>query len=153
MLLLKTDRLPGGDHWAYQLKLDGYRAIALKSGGKVHLRSRNDKDFVVRYPSVVKGLCKPDEPLLRAIANGRAVLLRADNTWAILPDRPTPLYQLARHVGTRVAVLDCCGTYPAKATVMLIDRDAARLRKPINRRGVILIKGAPPHARRIVRGD
>jgi ATP-dependent DNA ligase len=34
-----------GPQWAYELKLDGYRAIAFKSKGRVHLRSRNDKDF------------------------------------------------------------------------------------------------------------
>mgnify|MGYP003577523651 CR=1 FL=1 len=34
------------------------RAIAFKSGGTGHLRSRNDKDFAVRYPSVVKGLAR-----------------------------------------------------------------------------------------------
>jgi bifunctional non-homologous end joining protein LigD len=39
-----------------ELKLDGYRAVAFKSGGKVHLRSRNDKDFIGRYPEVAKGL-------------------------------------------------------------------------------------------------
>ena len=31
MLLLKTDALPDhGERWAYQLKVDGYRAIAFK---------------------------------------------------------------------------------------------------------------------------
>jgi ATP-dependent DNA ligase len=40
MLLLRTDSLPNdGDRWEYQLKFDGYRAIAFKSGGKLHLRS------------------------------------------------------------------------------------------------------------------
>jgi ATP-dependent DNA ligase len=34
ILLLKTDALPDqGERWAYQLKVDGYRAIAFKSGG------------------------------------------------------------------------------------------------------------------------
>ena len=58
MLLLKTEALPDGGAWLHELKLDGYRAIAFKSGGKVHLRSRNDKDFAVRYPAVVAGLAK-----------------------------------------------------------------------------------------------
>jgi len=65
MLLLRTDRLPDDPRWEYQLKLDGYRAIAFKSGGTVHLRSRNDKDFSTRYPGVVRGLARlPDETVI-----------------------------------------------------------------------------------------
>ena len=66
MLLLKTDALPDDSaRWEYQLKLDGYRAIAFKAGGKIYLRSRNDKDFGLRYPSVVAALAKlPDETVI-----------------------------------------------------------------------------------------
>ena len=66
MLLLRTDSLPNdGDRWEYQLKFDGYRAIAFKTGGKIHLRSRNDNDFTRRYPAVVRGLAKmPDETVI-----------------------------------------------------------------------------------------
>jgi bifunctional non-homologous end joining protein LigD len=56
MLLLRTDSLPSGEQWWYELKLDGYRAIAFKRNGAVHLRSRNDNDFNVRYPGVVEAL-------------------------------------------------------------------------------------------------
>ena len=56
MLLLKTDSLPDDSRWLYELKLDGYRAVAFKRNGTVHLRSRNDNDFNVRYPGVVKAL-------------------------------------------------------------------------------------------------
>ncbi len=45
MLLLGTHKPPERTNWEYELKLDGYRAISFKSGGRVHLRSRNDKDF------------------------------------------------------------------------------------------------------------
>jgi bifunctional non-homologous end joining protein LigD len=58
MLLLRTDSLPSGEQWLYELKLDGYRAIAFKRNGAVHLRSRNDNDFNVRYPGVVDALKK-----------------------------------------------------------------------------------------------
>jgi len=66
MLLLRTDSLPDDPaRWEYQLKLDGYRAIAFKTGGKVHLRSRNDHDFNRRYPAVLLGLAKlPDETVI-----------------------------------------------------------------------------------------
>lgn len=56
MLLLRTEKLPEGSDWAYELKLDGYRAIAYKSGRKLFLRSRNDKDFALRYSSITDAL-------------------------------------------------------------------------------------------------
>jgi bifunctional non-homologous end joining protein LigD len=56
MLLLRTDHLPDGDDWLYELKHDGYRGIAYKTGGKLYLRSRNDNDFSSRYATVAKAL-------------------------------------------------------------------------------------------------
>jgi ATP-dependent DNA ligase len=48
-----------------ELKLDGYRSLAFKTRGKVDLRSRNNKDFVSRYPSVTQALQKiPDETII-----------------------------------------------------------------------------------------
>lgn len=44
ILALRTEKLPEASDWAYELKLDGYRAIAYKSGRKLLLRSRNDKE-------------------------------------------------------------------------------------------------------------
>jgi hypothetical protein len=44
---------------------DGFRAIAFKSGGKVHLRSGNDKDFNSKDAAVVKALSAlPDETVI-----------------------------------------------------------------------------------------
>jgi DNA ligase D-like protein (predicted ligase) len=66
MLLLRTDALPADrTEWLYQLKVDGYRALAFTSAGTLHLRSRNNKDFRLRYPSVLKGLARlPNETIL-----------------------------------------------------------------------------------------
>src|SRR5262245_12729044 len=66
MLLLKSEMLPDDPRrWAYELKLDGYRAIAFKRGGTVQLRSRNDNDFSVRYAPLVRGLAKlPDQTVI-----------------------------------------------------------------------------------------
>src|SRR5215470_1922500 len=56
MLLLPKSSLPEGPAWAYELKLDGYRAIGLKADGRTQLRSRNNKDFNRRYPGIVGAL-------------------------------------------------------------------------------------------------
>ncbi len=56
MLLLSTNALAEGDDWLRELKIDGYRAVAFKTNGQVHLRSRNDNDFSLRYPAIAKAL-------------------------------------------------------------------------------------------------
>jgi len=75
MLLLRTERLPEGREWLHELKLDGYRALAIKTGGKVHLRSRNDNDFNARYPGIAKALAPmPDGTVI----DGEVVALDAE---------------------------------------------------------------------------
>lgn len=41
MLLLRTEKVPDGPEGSEEL---GYRALAIKTGGKVQLRPRNDND-------------------------------------------------------------------------------------------------------------
>ena len=75
MLLLPTASLPVGSEWQYELKLDGYRALAFVRDGTVHLRSRNDKDFTRRYPVVARALAGlPDHTLV----DGELVALDED---------------------------------------------------------------------------
>ena len=65
MLLLRTEKLPEGSALVYEIKFDGFRAEAIKSGGRVHLRSRNDKDFNAKYPPIVQALAAmPDETVI-----------------------------------------------------------------------------------------
>jgi bifunctional non-homologous end joining protein LigD len=47
-----VDRLPEGQDWMYELKLDGYRALIVKNGDEIRLRSRNDKDLTRAYPEI-----------------------------------------------------------------------------------------------------
>jgi len=65
MLLLRTERLPEGPEWQYELKLDGFRAVAAKSAGRVRVWSRNENDFGARYPSIAEALKNlPDDTVV-----------------------------------------------------------------------------------------
>src|SRR6266498_4216158 len=72
MLLLRADKLPEGDAWQYELKFDGYRAVGIKTDGKIQLRSRNDNDFSLRYPAIATALSSlPNE----TVVDGEVVAL------------------------------------------------------------------------------
>jgi DNA ligase D-like protein (predicted ligase) len=65
MLLQRKERLPVGPDWLYEIKLDGYRALAIKNDGHAALRSRNDNDFSGRYPTIVEALAAlPNETVI-----------------------------------------------------------------------------------------
>src|SRR6266403_250725 len=53
MQALPAEKLPEGD-WVYEVKLDGYRALAFKDGKEVRLVSRNQKAF--NYPQLLDSL-------------------------------------------------------------------------------------------------
>jgi bifunctional non-homologous end joining protein LigD len=44
--------------WLFELKLDGYRALAAREGGRAALRSRNGNDLGATFPEVVRALEK-----------------------------------------------------------------------------------------------
>ncbi len=93
MLLLRTENLPQGADWSYEIKLDGYRALAIKTGGKVQLRSRNDNDFTERYSSIAAALrAMPDETVL-------------DGEMAALDEDGRPSFNLLQNYGSSKAPL------------------------------------------------
>ena len=56
MECVPVDRLPEGEEWVYELKLDGYRAQAIRGKNGVHLYSKNGKDFSRKFPLVFAAL-------------------------------------------------------------------------------------------------
>ena len=53
-----VERIPEGADWQYELKLDGYRAIAVKDSGELMLYSRYGNSFNADFPGVVVALEK-----------------------------------------------------------------------------------------------
>jgi DNA ligase D-like protein (predicted ligase) len=56
MECLAVTKLPSGSKWVYEIKLDGYRAIAVNAKGKLSLYSRRHKSFNRQYPHIVEAL-------------------------------------------------------------------------------------------------
>jgi ATP-dependent DNA ligase len=65
MLSLAVPKLPEGPAWSYELKFDGYRALCMKTDGRVQLLSRNGKGFTKRFTLIASALEKlPDETVI-----------------------------------------------------------------------------------------
>jgi bifunctional non-homologous end joining protein LigD len=58
MLATPAAELPAGDGWLYEVKFDGYRALAHLHGGECRLVSRNGNDLTRRFAAVAKALEK-----------------------------------------------------------------------------------------------
>ncbi len=56
MKAVLVDDLPQGEDWIYELKFDGVRALAIKTGKGIDLISRNEKDFTSKFPEIVEAL-------------------------------------------------------------------------------------------------
>jgi bifunctional non-homologous end joining protein LigD len=52
----KTDKLPSGNRWLHEIKHDGFRIIARKTGAQVRLYSRPGNDLTYRFPLIVDTL-------------------------------------------------------------------------------------------------
>jgi hypothetical protein len=73
---LSVSKLPAGLGWIWEIKLDGYRALAVKSGSGLTLLSRRRKSLNRQFPNIVEALA--DLPagtvvLIRSLGRGRAV--------------------------------------------------------------------------------
>jgi bifunctional non-homologous end joining protein LigD len=77
-LALEATAVPNTDDWIHELKLDGYRIQARKSGQKVQLLTRKGIDWTHRMPDVAKAVA--DLPTDDCTLDGEVVVLSTDGT-------------------------------------------------------------------------
>jgi bifunctional non-homologous end joining protein LigD len=53
-----VDDIPKGPGWRFEMKFDGYRAIAAVSGDRVRIHSRSGLDWTGRYGAIAKALAR-----------------------------------------------------------------------------------------------
>ena len=133
MLLLRKESLPDSLDWLYEIKLDGYRAIAFKSDGKIQLRSRNDNDFTTRYPSISKALASlPDETVI-------------DGEVVALDEEGRPSFNLLQNSASSAAVI----IYYVFDVIALSGRDLTQ--EPLSQRRALLEKKVLPKLKEPIR--
>jgi bifunctional non-homologous end joining protein LigD len=65
MECLPVEKIPEGENWTYELKLDGYRLEAVKTSGKIRLYSRRGNDLTKRFDYIAGALRSlPDETVI-----------------------------------------------------------------------------------------
>jgi ATP-dependent DNA ligase len=72
MECLAMAQLPDGPEWVYEVKLDGYRALAINGNGEPSLYSRRRKSFNRQYLAVFDALCELPE---NTVVDGEIVAL------------------------------------------------------------------------------
>jgi len=95
-----VESMPSGGDWIYEIKFDGYRALALRGGNEMRILSRNEKDLGVKFPEVRDSIATLD--LQDVIIDGEIVALdekgvirpeMVDN-WRVSDDKKTYTFTL-----------------------------------------------------------
>jgi bifunctional non-homologous end joining protein LigD len=71
MLATLVDRPVSGEDWLFEIKYDGVRILAFRTGRQISLSGRNGQDFTARYPEVVAALAAL--PLERFLLDGEVI--------------------------------------------------------------------------------
>jgi DNA ligase D-like protein (predicted ligase) len=137
--------LPEGDEWSYEVKFDGYRALLIKDGDRIQIRSRNNNDLTRTYPGVAAAASR-----LRA---GSAVL---DGEIVAVDSEGQPSFQALQHRGAHPGVTVMFYAFD----LMHIDGEDLtrepllarqdRLRQVVERSGILLSWSLPGTAAQVI---
>lgn len=91
-----VDDVPTKGDWLFEIKYDGYRAIATLDHGKVRIASRNGLDWTSRFPRIAEALA--ELPIGTAIVDGEIAY--------VLPDGRTDFQHLQNALGAKGRAAD-----------------------------------------------
>jgi DNA ligase D-like protein (predicted ligase) len=137
--------LPEGDDWLYEVKFDGYRALLIKDGDRVQLRSRKNNDLTATYPAIRDAALRL--PVRAVVLDGEIVALSAQGR---------PSFQALQH---RAAHRDYAVVFYAFDLLHLdgddymqrplVDRKD-RLRRIVGSSGILLSEALPGSAAQVI---
>jgi bifunctional non-homologous end joining protein LigD len=137
--LAETKDAPfAGDEWLFELKLDGYRLLAVRDGHDARLISRNGNDLSAQFPEIIRSLAAL--PFDRLLLDGEVLALDSTGrpSFQQLQKRGT----LQRALDIRRATVDNPVTYFAFDLLGFEDYDLRPL--PLRQRKPILERLLPP---------
>ncbi len=148
MLATAAAALPRGNEWTYEVKWDGYRALAVKGPNGAQLISRNQKNLSSDYPSVVSAV--DALPVGNAVLDGEIVALDADGR---------PSFQALQHRRTSALALvyyafDLLEVEGASLLRTPLDERRRRLKALVRGSHVLLsdvLPGSPEHIEEEIR--
>jgi bifunctional non-homologous end joining protein LigD len=77
MLATLADGVPHGEEWTYEVKFDGFRALAYVRAGECTLVSRNGNSLTERFPGIAKDVAKATKSP-NAVLDGEICRVNAD---------------------------------------------------------------------------
>ena len=137
MLAEPTDQAFTRDGWLFELKLDGYRLLAAKTGGEALLLTRNGNDYTAVFPEVARAI--KALPIDECIIDGEVVVLdqRGLPSFSRLQQRG----RLSSAIDINRAAVELPATYYAFDLLSFEDFDLRPL--PLETRKHLLLTAAP----------
>ncbi len=132
MLALPGERPFSGEGWLFELKYDGFRALASRGGAAAALRYRSGRDATAAYPELARAVAAL--PCREALLDGEIVVLDQEG-------RPSFQALQARALAGARAALEAPATYVAFDLLAFEGFDLRRL--PLARRKEMLERLVP----------
>jgi len=131
MLATLVAEPPSGATWVFEVKFDGYRALAYVRGGVCRLRSRNGNDLTSRFPAVA-------DALGRAVEGGDAVV---DGEVCALDDRGRPSFSAMQQGSARLVyyAFDLLESAGRPLVDLPLEERRARLANVLHPGGAVLV--------------